>query len=65
MLANTVSNSVSVLNTPAAFVQQLNTEINSALADSKVKARFADLGGSTLSGSPGDFARLIAEDTEK
>ena len=52
-------------NTPGEIIDKLNKEINAALADPKVKARLADLGGSTLAGSPGDFARLIAEDTEK
>jgi len=52
-------------NTPAEIIDKLNKEINAGLADPKVKARLADLGGSTLAGSPGDFARLIADDTEK
>ena len=52
-------------NTPAEIVARLNTEINAGLADPKVKARFADLGGSVLSGSPADFGKLIADETEK
>ena len=52
-------------NTPAATIDKLNTEINAALADPKIKARFADLGGTVLPGSPGEFGRLIAEETEK
>jgi tripartite-type tricarboxylate transporter receptor subunit TctC len=46
-------------------VDKLNAEINASLADPKLKARFADLGGVTLAGSPADFGRLIAEETEK
>ena len=40
-------------------------DINAALADPKVKARFADLGGTVLTGSPTDFGKLIADETEK
>jgi tripartite-type tricarboxylate transporter receptor subunit TctC len=49
----------------ADVVERLNREVNAGLADSKVKARFADLGGIAMPGSPGDFGRLIAEETEK
>jgi tripartite-type tricarboxylate transporter receptor subunit TctC len=52
-------------NTPAQIVATLNREINAALADPRIKARFADLGGTVLPGSPGDFGKLIAEETEK
>jgi tripartite-type tricarboxylate transporter receptor subunit TctC len=52
-------------NTPAEIVDKLNKEINAALSDSKIKARLADLGGTVLSGSPADFGRLIASETEK
>jgi tripartite-type tricarboxylate transporter receptor subunit TctC len=52
-------------NTPAEIVAILNREINAGLADPKIKARFADLGGTVLPGSPGDFGKLIAEETEK
>jgi tripartite-type tricarboxylate transporter receptor subunit TctC len=52
-------------NTPAEIVDKLNKEINAALADSSMKARFAELGGAPLAGSPGDFGKLIAEETEK
>jgi len=44
---------------------KLNSELNAAVADPKMKARFADLGGTSLAGSPADFAKLIAEETEK
>jgi tripartite-type tricarboxylate transporter receptor subunit TctC len=52
-------------NTPAEIVEKLNKEINVALADPKMKARVADLGGTVLAGSPADFGKLIAEETEK
>src|SRR6516164_9676702 len=51
--------------TPAEIVDKLNTEVNAALADPKMKARLADLGGTPLLGSPADFGKLIAEETEK
>jgi tripartite-type tricarboxylate transporter receptor subunit TctC len=51
--------------TPAEIVDKLNREINAALADPKMKQRFADLGAVTLVGSPGDFGKLIAEEVEK
>ncbi len=52
-------------NTPAEIVDKLNKEINAALADPKIKARLADLGGTVLAGSPADFGKLIADETEK
>jgi tripartite-type tricarboxylate transporter receptor subunit TctC len=52
-------------NTPAEIVDKLNKEINAALADPKIKARLADLGGTVLGGSPADFGKLIADETEK
>jgi tripartite-type tricarboxylate transporter receptor subunit TctC len=52
-------------DTPADIVEKLNKEINAALADPKMKARLADLGCTVLAGSPGDFGKLIAEETEK
>jgi tripartite-type tricarboxylate transporter receptor subunit TctC len=51
--------------TPVEIIEKLNNEINAALADAKVKARLADLGGTPSSGSPANFGRLIAEETEK
>ena len=51
--------------TPVEIVDKLNLEINAALADPKLKARLAELGGAALPGSPADFAKLIAEETEK
>jgi tripartite-type tricarboxylate transporter receptor subunit TctC len=52
-------------NTPAEIVEKLNKEINAGLADPKIKARLADVGGDVLALSPGDFGRLISEETEK
>jgi tripartite-type tricarboxylate transporter receptor subunit TctC len=52
-------------NTPAEIVDKLNKEINTALADPKIKARFVDLGGDVLAHSPADFGKLIADETEK
>src|SRR6516165_6514119 len=51
--------------TPAEIVNKLNNEINAALADPQLKARLADLGGTVIAGSPSDFGRLIADETEK
>jgi tripartite-type tricarboxylate transporter receptor subunit TctC len=51
--------------TPAEVIGKLNKEINAALADPKIKARLADLGGTAFVGSPADFGKLIADETEK
>jgi tripartite-type tricarboxylate transporter receptor subunit TctC len=52
-------------NTPVAIIEKLNKEINAALADPTVKARLADLVAPVLAGSPADFGKLIADETEK
>jgi tripartite-type tricarboxylate transporter receptor subunit TctC len=52
-------------STPAEIVNKLNNEITVGLADHKMKARLAELGGMVLAGSPADFAKLIADETEK
>lgn len=52
-------------NTPTEIVGKLNNEINAGLADANVKARLRDLGGAVLAGSPADFGKLIADETEK
>jgi tripartite-type tricarboxylate transporter receptor subunit TctC len=52
-------------NTPAEIVEKLSKEINAGLADPTMKARLAELGGTLLAGSPADFGKLIADDTEK
>jgi tripartite-type tricarboxylate transporter receptor subunit TctC len=51
--------------TPVEIVDKLNKEINAGLADPKIKARLADLGGTPLVGAPADFGKLIADETEK
>jgi tripartite-type tricarboxylate transporter receptor subunit TctC len=52
-------------NTPAEIVRTLNSEINLALADPTMKARFLALGGAVIPGSPADFGGIVAEETEK
>ena len=52
-------------NTSIEIIEKLNKVINAGLADPKMKARFADLGATTLAGSSADFGKLIAEETEK
>jgi len=52
-------------NTPVEIIDKLNKEINAALADSKMRARLADLDGTVLPGSPADFGKLIVDETEK
>ena len=52
-------------NTPSQTIDKLNETINAGLADPKIKARLADLGGTPLVGSPADFGKLIADETEK
>ena len=52
-------------DTPHEIVDKLNRAINAALADRKMKSRLADLGDVVLPGSPADFGKLIADETEK
>jgi len=52
-------------NTPTDIIERLNVEVNAALADPRIKARLTDFGASVLVGSTADFAKLIAEETEK
>jgi tripartite-type tricarboxylate transporter receptor subunit TctC len=52
-------------NTPVEVIDKLNNEINAGLADPKMKARLAELGGTAFVGSPADFGKLIADETEK
>ncbi len=52
-------------NTPADIVAKLNGEINAGLADAKIKERLADLGGEPMPMSSADFAKFIADETEK
>ena len=51
--------------TPADIIDRLNREINVALADPKMKVRLAELGGMIMPGSPADFGKIIADETEK
>ena len=46
-------------------IDRLNTAINAAFADAKMQVRLADTGGSVLPGSPAEFGKLLAEETEK
>ena len=52
-------------NMPPEIVARLNKEVNAAIADPKMKARLADIGNTPLPGSPADFGKLIADETEK
>ena len=52
-------------NTPSEIIDKLNWEINAGLADPKIKARLADLGLAVFAGSPAEFGKLIADETEK
>jgi tripartite-type tricarboxylate transporter receptor subunit TctC len=52
-------------NTPAGVVEALNREVNAGLADAKTMARLAQEGGLSIAGTPADFAKLIADETEK
>jgi tripartite-type tricarboxylate transporter receptor subunit TctC len=51
--------------TPVGIIDRLNREINAALDDPKLKTRLLELGGTLLPGSPADFGKLVADDTEK
>jgi len=51
--------------TPAETIDKLNREINTCLADPRMKARLRDLGGTLLAGTPTDFGKLMADETEK
>jgi len=51
--------------TPEAIIEKLNKEINAALAETKIKTRFSELGGDVIAGSSADFAKLVSDETEK
>jgi tripartite-type tricarboxylate transporter receptor subunit TctC len=51
--------------TPPEIVDKLNKEINAGLANPNIKARLAELGGILIPGTPQDFGKLVAEETEK
>src|SRR5262245_50357985 len=52
-------------NTPTDIIGKLNREINAALADPQIKSRMEDLGSSVAPGSPAEFGKFIADETEK
>jgi tripartite-type tricarboxylate transporter receptor subunit TctC len=52
-------------NTPAEIIDRLNKELNAGLADSKIKERIVELGGTVLGGSPAEFATILSEAAEK
>jgi tripartite-type tricarboxylate transporter receptor subunit TctC len=52
-------------NTPPEIIERLNNAINAALADPRMQARIADLGGTVLPGTPAQFGKLLADETEK
>ncbi len=52
-------------DTPPEVIERLNRVINAGLADPKIKARYAELGCTPMPGTPADFGRLIAAETEK
>src|SRR3954447_3734673 len=52
-------------NTPAEIIDMLNRELNAGLADSKIKARIVELGGTVLGGSPAEFGTILSDATEK
>jgi tripartite-type tricarboxylate transporter receptor subunit TctC len=51
--------------TPRDVVEKLNRAINDALADPGIQAKLAELGGTLISGTPEDFGKLVAEETDK
>jgi tripartite-type tricarboxylate transporter receptor subunit TctC len=51
--------------TPANIVEKINKSVNDALADPKMKVRFADLGGIPMGGTPADFGKVMASETAK
>jgi tripartite-type tricarboxylate transporter receptor subunit TctC len=53
------------IGSPAEVIDKINKEINAGLADPQLNARLGDLGGTALPGSPADFGKLIADETEK
>jgi tripartite-type tricarboxylate transporter receptor subunit TctC len=52
-------------NTPADIINKLNKEIDSVLAEPKMKTRFDELGGSAIGGTPADLSKRIADEIEK
>jgi tripartite-type tricarboxylate transporter receptor subunit TctC len=63
---STVTDGVRVpKNTPPEIIDRLNKEINAGLTDASINARLASLGVTALPGSPADFGKLIADETNK
>jgi tripartite-type tricarboxylate transporter receptor subunit TctC len=52
-------------NTPVEIIARLNKEIGAVLADPGMKTRLVELGGTIITGSPADFGKLVADETEK
>ena len=52
-------------NTPVEIIDKLNREINAALTDARMKAKFSQIGGEALGGSPSEFGKFLAEETDK
>jgi tripartite-type tricarboxylate transporter receptor subunit TctC len=52
-------------NTPAEIIDKLNREINAGLADARIRSRITELGATVLSGTPADFGKMLADETEK
>jgi tripartite-type tricarboxylate transporter receptor subunit TctC len=63
--ASAWSGMVAPKNTPAEIIARLNTSVNAALADPTMKARFVEIGATVFPGSPAEFGKFIANDTEK
>ena len=51
--------------TPSEVIATLNKAITEVLADPKMKARLAELGGTEMGGTPADFGKIVASETEK
>jgi tripartite-type tricarboxylate transporter receptor subunit TctC len=51
--------------TPPEIIELLNKEVNAAVADPNIRARLADMGGMMINGTPAEFGRIIAEETDK
>ena len=63
--ASAINGLAAPASTPSAIIERLNQEINVALADPRIKAQLADQGSMVAGGSPADYGRLLATETEK
>ena len=52
-------------DTPREVIEKVNTAVNQALADPKMRERLAEMGGKPIAGTPEDFGKVIASETEK